>query len=501
MTPPKSHLDFRPFNLRDARFALADAVIEPAKTESRRPYLRAFLLHMIQGGREEDLDRYWERASQRLCSGAHGRMIKAIPAAKFDYHVDQIAWRMWFADSARAEGLGVEAALPWPWAPTCFDGVASEASPVYARYLEENSATQAECLAKEEPSAESTPSVPIQFRWSKEVEAAVLGMVLGGNAVEDLSTWVMGGGLEEVVSRANMAELVRLRHCDSDMREMVVNWAETCQRLFELLPSDSMTTQVTTATRVLIKGVIEDAERTKKEAEQVKAEYQQRLDRLGSDFETFQNQLNAMQGTMEEAVTRIHGTICTSVADALQDQLMAEPEQVAVANSEVQSQIQERQAFEREAQGPIKNLERKGDWLWSQLQVSLRERDEALLQVKSLQQLQTRKKDGDPQNDLSEMFSWFAQQCQSLPVAPIEKTQGRGAVRNLAQLLMYPRAILNIKKLLDESSEMGSRCLVEVMRSGKQSPVLGRECCQRHKGCPRVKVMRVDGKRRLFFYM
>ncbi|RSM14832.1 hypothetical protein CDV31_005266 [Fusarium ambrosium] len=96
MTPPKSHLDFRPFNQNGARFALADAVVDPANTESRRPYVRAFLAYMIQGVRQEDLDKYWETASQRLCSEAHKMRVKAITAAKFDYQVDRIAWRMWY---------------------------------------------------------------------------------------------------------------------------------------------------------------------------------------------------------------------------------------------------------------------------------------------------------------------------------------------------------------------------------------------------------------------
>ncbi|RSL53430.1 hypothetical protein CEP51_014900 [Fusarium floridanum] len=311
MTPPKTHLDFQPLCQNGARFALADTVVDPAKTESRRPYVRAFLLHMIQGGRQEDLDRYWEKASQRLCSGAHERRVKAITAAKFDYQVDQIAWRMWFADGTKAEALGVEAIPPWPWSVFCLDGMSSEPSLVYAGYLEEMVSSQ-----MEGPSAESAPAAPIQFSWTKEAEVAVLGMVLGGNAVEDLSTWVMGGGLEEVVGRANMAELVWLRHCDADMRDVVMNWAATCrdystlpidtgtssgprlsfdshknvesvENLFELLPSDPVTTQTKAATRVLIRGIIEDADRTKKEAEQVKAEYQRRLDRLDPDFGTF----------------------------------------------------------------------------------------------------------------------------------------------------------------------------------------------------------------------
>ncbi|RSL65149.1 hypothetical protein CEP53_003783 [Fusarium sp. AF-6] len=44
---------------------------------------------------------------------------------------------------------------------------------------------------------------------------------------------------------------------------------------------------ITTATRILIKPVIEDAERTKKEAELVKAEYRRRLDRLNPEPFTF----------------------------------------------------------------------------------------------------------------------------------------------------------------------------------------------------------------------
>ncbi|RSM10069.1 hypothetical protein CEP52_003812 [Fusarium oligoseptatum] len=146
---------------------------------------------------------------------------------------------------------------------------------------------------------------------------------------------------------------------------------ESIERLFQLFPNDQITTQVTTATRVLIKGIIEDAERTKKEAEQVKAEYQRRLDRLDPDSGTFQSQLNTMQSTVEEA-------------------LMAELEQVADTNADVQSQIQERQAFERQAQEPIKNLEREVDRLESELQVSQQEGDEALLQVKCLEQPQSR---------------------------------------------------------------------------------------------------------------
>ncbi|RTE77809.1 hypothetical protein BHE90_007729 [Fusarium euwallaceae] len=224
MTPPKTHLDFLPFCQNGARFALADAVVDPANTESRRPYVRAFLAYMIQGVREEHLDRYWERASQRLCEGAHEKKVKAIPAAKFDFQVDHIAWRTWFHDGTKAEGLGAEAIPSWPWDASCLNGVAKEPSPVYARYLEEMVSSQ-----MEGPSAESAPAAPIQFSWTKEVEAAVLGMVLGGNAVEDLSTWVMAGGLEEVVGRANMAELVWLRHCDADMRDVIVNWAAACR--------------------------------------------------------------------------------------------------------------------------------------------------------------------------------------------------------------------------------------------------------------------------------
>ncbi|RTE77810.1 hypothetical protein BHE90_007728 [Fusarium euwallaceae] len=156
---------------------------------------------------------------------------------------------------------------------------------------------------------------------------------------------------------------------------------ESVEKLFELLSSDPITTQIKAVTRVLIRGIIEDADRTKKEAEQVKAEYQRRLDRLDPDFGTFQN---AMQGTMEEAVTRIHGAICTSVADALQDQLMAEPEQVGDTNAEAQNQIQESQAIGRQSREHIEKIEREVDRLGGEVQVSQRERDKALLQVKSL---------------------------------------------------------------------------------------------------------------------
>ncbi|RMJ19935.1 hypothetical protein CDV36_000375 [Fusarium kuroshium] len=92
---------------------------------------------------------------------------------------------------------------------------------------------------------------------------------------------------------------------------------------------------------------------------------------------------------MDQAVTRIHGAICTSVTDALQDQMMAEPEQLTNTNSEVQKQIQERQAFEDQVHERIEKLEREVD----------------RLKAKSLEQPPTREEYHDPQNYLAEMFS------------------------------------------------------------------------------------------------
>ncbi|UPL02135.1 hypothetical protein LCI18_013069 [Fusarium solani-melongenae] len=202
MASQDSYLNFKPFGLDGPRFPLADALVDPAKTESRRPHVRPFL--------------------------ADSTDLSEVSAKK---------------------KAGCQVPV-WPWEDICVAGVVSEASLVYARYLEEIGAAHAEGSVEEhmgihgaavtaekgmassqmeEPSAESSPALPIQFSWSEEVEAAVLGMVQGGNVVEDLSTWVTGGGLGEGVSRANMAELVWLRHCDPGMRETVVNWAATCQ--------------------------------------------------------------------------------------------------------------------------------------------------------------------------------------------------------------------------------------------------------------------------------
>ncbi|KAM0429783.1 hypothetical protein ACHAPT_006389 [Fusarium lateritium] len=106
MAEPGSYIEFPPFGVTGPRFALADAMVDPVKTESRRPYVRAFLLHMVPDANEEKLDKYWKQAPEN-------------------------------SDVARAAGLEANAVPIWPWEEACLATATSQTTQVWERYVEE----------------------------------------------------------------------------------------------------------------------------------------------------------------------------------------------------------------------------------------------------------------------------------------------------------------------------------------------------------------------------